>query len=597
MAFFEVGDVYRQKYLIESVVPFFQGELAIALYDNKRYYLQSASLNRQAPLRAILQYRNLKLPQVIPYLDVYDEPGMLVFIRPYIEIRPLREIITMQELSEEQVIKWVRELLHVEAVLRSKPMSMYLLLDLRNVGVDDQNQLRLFFCGLEKIMVYESKLDWGTFIYSMLSGQFLDGPILKLPKNFKVSRAMSRLIQKSFKEYTVPPVLEQVEIFESKQSSSGLLGKLWGEKKEEKAAVLVTDTTKSISPVIRPIHRTDQLTGEHTPAATVTTDKSNLIADDSKRIVIQERGTLVNEDEAKSLEKTKNSSESKQSPVATVFQEEEPEKKQELWEEDNDDFFSEEPLVGAKDEPIERNQDQKRLVSSKEEPNTTIEEVSDVVKESEEEPIQEIEEETKLEQTVTPEEQPVFQVIELQEEEISPVMEEKVSEEKVEEEAKKEDTSSEQESIAKEKTITQHPESNQATFKVSPALAQLEGQDLSQSFVLKLNKQQEELEKEQQERLKKMREEYEKREQELIEEHRRKLEEEQRRLLEEQRKRLEQQQEELARLQEEARLAKERKQKEELRKAKLAEARKQFLAKQKTILEQEEKTFQERQEN
>jgi hypothetical protein len=613
MAFFEVGGVYRQKYLIESVVPFFQGELAIAVYEDKRYYLQSASLNRQAPLRAISQYRNLKLPQVIPYLDVFAESGMLVFIRPYVEIRPLREVITTQELSEEQVVKWIKELLHVEAVLRSKPMSMYLLLDLRNVGIDSQNELKLFFCGLEQIMVYESKLDWGTFIYSMLSGQFLDGPILKLPRNFKVSRPMARLIQKSFKEYKVPPVLEQVEIFESKNTSGGLLGKFWGEKKEENSTLLIPTASRSkssadtyLTPTNRPIHRADRTVEEpvirkgFSPSTTTVTHKSLYNETDQERVVIQERGSLVKEDDTKSLEQTENTSSNDQteSSVATVFQDEakeeaveqEPVEQEQVEQEqveqepedlsvletDEDDFSSEEPLIGVKDEASEIGKETRPVF---------LTEVP--IKANEEEPqvtFREIEVEPSVSDKI---EEPISLSANQRKEESEPTVEKSSSEEKPVEETKKEQAKEEQ--PIKEESKKTHPDANLTTIKVSPALAQLEGQDLSQSFVLKLNKQQEELEKEQQERLKKMREEYERREQELIEEHRRKLEAEQKRLLEEQRQKL-------ARLQEEARLAKERKRKEELRKAKLAKVRKQFVAKQKAILEKEEKAYQERQE-
>jgi hypothetical protein len=606
MAFFKVGDVYRQKYLIESVVPFFQGELAIAVYEDKRYYLQSASLNRQAPLRAISQYRNLKSPQVIPYLDVFDEPDMLVFIRPYVEIRPLREIITTQELSEEQVVKWVRSLLHVEAVLRSKPMSMYLLLDLRNIGVDSQNELKVFFCGLEQIMVYESKLDWGTFIYSMLSGQFLDGPILRLPRNFKVSRPMSRLIQKSFKEYTVPPVLEQVEIFENKNTSGGILSKFWGEKKEESNGLMVPHSKQKQESVVslsnRPIYRTEQNSGVSTHqgsgSTTVFTDDQG--EEETKhRVVIQERGSLVKEDETKDLN-NKTQTDQQKSSITTAFKEDTDESNlveindadQETISNTEWSLDEEEPLVGAKDQLSYNNEGKVVYEPQVSHPsNSNDKEVSFTVFPIESnEAVISSEGVTETEQQET--EPKSEDIIALEHSEDKPLINESLEEQ----EDKKE--------TVKEESRKTHPDANQTTVTVSPALAQSEGQDLSQSFVLKLNMQQEELEKEQEERLKKMREEYERRERELIEQHRKKLEEEQRRLLEEQRKKLEQQQEELlrlkreelARLEKEAQLAKERKEKEARRKAKLAEARKQFEEKQKLMLEQEELAFQKRQE-
>jgi hypothetical protein len=488
MSLFAVGGLYQGKYLVESVVPFFQGELAIATFNEQRYYLQSAKLHRQAPVRAIAQYLNLQIPQVIAYREVMYEPDMLVFVRPYIAIRPLREVIETQELSEEQVVRWVRDLLHVEAVLQAKPMPMYLLLDLRNVGVTAQNELKVFFCGLDQIMVYESKLDWGTFIYSMLSGQFLDGPIIKLPKNFKVSRPMARLIQKSFKEYTVSPVLEQVELFENKQQTSGLLSKLWGDKREETVPILTPNiSSPSIdSPIGRPVFQitdTESKLAESKLEEEATTPKVTF--DPTEDITLKVTEPIV-------LKKAEPTVELKEEPVESTV---EP-----VWEEEIKDSikveaFAEETKehIWVNDEPIEVTKE------------PTVEEESAVKVELAKETVSDINEsQAKEEELVT----------EAKEET------EEIEEDVIEESSIKES------SIEEEVVGRFHPKTNKSTVKISPALEQLddEDHDLSNSFVLKLNLQQLELERKQQERLKAMREEFERKEQELIEQHRKQLE-------------------------------------------------------------------------
>ncbi len=549
MSLFAVGGLYQGKYLVESVVPFFQGELAIATYNEQRYYLQSATLHRQAPVRAIAQYLNLQIPQVIPYREVMYEPDMLVFVRPYIAIRPLREVIENEELSEEQVVRWVRDLLHVEAVLKAKPMPMYLLLDLRNVGVTAQNELMVFFCGLDQIMVYESKLDWGTFIYSMLSGQFLDGPIIKLPKHFKVSRPMARLIQKSFKEYTVSPVLEQVELFENKQQNSGLLSKFWGDKKEEAVPILTPNISSSSidSPIGRPVF---QITDTESKSAEITLEeRTSPNSDVQKDITLNITEPIVLKKEEHIVEIIEEPEEAAMKPV---------------WAEASTNGIIEPSKVEEFSEP-------------------------DLI---DEEPIETQTEPTLVEESINkpePEEEPILDTEES-------IQEEPATEAKDETETQEEtkDLSVEENTIEDEVVGRFHPKTNRSTVKISPALEQLdeEDHDLSNSFVLKLNLQQLELERKQQERLKTMREEFERKEQELIDQHRRQLEAEQQRLLEEQRKKLEQEQEEALKKKREALANHE---KEKRRKEKLAKERKLFEEREQQLLKDEELFFQERQ--
>jgi hypothetical protein len=236
LSHFQIGEKYRDRYRVEHVVRFFDGELAVARNESGRYYLQSASLQKQAPSRAIQQYRALNHPLVLPFSEVYTEERSIVWIRPYEPIHPLREVISMREVDEDQVVEWGRQLLQLEAELAAKPMPMYLLLDSRNIGVNEQGELRVLFCGLRQITAQPQILDWGSFFYSLLSGRYLEEPIDRLPPDLPVSKPMARLIQKSLHGAGVETVLSQIEAYKRKKHGKGLLGLLFGSgKKEEKA--------------------------------------------------------------------------------------------------------------------------------------------------------------------------------------------------------------------------------------------------------------------------------------------------------------------------------------------------------------------------
>lgn len=231
LSFFHVGEKYRDSYDIEHVVPFFDGELAIALQDTKRYYLQSAHLQKQAPSRAIQQYRSLHHPLVLPFDEVYTEDRSLVFIRPFYPIRPLSDVISTQKVDEDQVVEWCKQLLQLEASLKSKPMPMYLLLDPRNIGLTDEGELKVFFCGLEQITALQPILDWGTFLYCLVSGQYLEEPLNNLPSQLSVSKPMVRLIQKSLNNRSTDAVLSHIETYEKKKHGKGLFTRLFGREK------------------------------------------------------------------------------------------------------------------------------------------------------------------------------------------------------------------------------------------------------------------------------------------------------------------------------------------------------------------------------
>lgn len=256
VSFFHVGDCYRGAYEIEHVVPFFQGEMAIAQLANQYYYLQYAHLQKTAPSRAIQQYRYLEHEQLIPFLNVFTEENALVFIRPYEPIRPLLEVVSSKEVPEEKAVVWLRKILLLEQLLQSKPMPMYILLDPRNIGVNEQGELKVLFVGLEQIMAGRTKLDWGTFLYSILSGQYLDGPIVRIPNDFPVSKKMHKLISKTLKEYKINPVLAQIDTYEASGRSffDRLVSSGKGAKRPQASPVVPkssskeTESTESTSP-------------------------------------------------------------------------------------------------------------------------------------------------------------------------------------------------------------------------------------------------------------------------------------------------------------------------------------------------------------
>lgn len=249
LSLFHVGERYRDLYQVEYVVRFFDGELAVARKDSVRYYLQSAHLQKQAPSRAITQYRSLKHPLIIPFEEVYTEERSIVFIRPYVPIHPLRETVSTREVNEDQVIQWVKQLLILEKELKSKPMKMYLLLDPRNIGLTEDGELKVFFCGIENITAQPKTLDWGSFIYSLLTGGYLEEKIDKVPADFGSSKWMIRLIQRSLGNDSPESVLSHIENYERKKEGKGLFGILFnGEKKVRQKIRQNLGSTRKESP-------------------------------------------------------------------------------------------------------------------------------------------------------------------------------------------------------------------------------------------------------------------------------------------------------------------------------------------------------------
>lgn len=231
MTFFQEGETYRGIYQIERVIRFFQGELAIGNRAGQRYYLQHANLQQSVPARSVQQYRYLEHPCLLPYQDVFIENQSIVWIRPYESITPLLHVVSSQEITETKAVQWLKMLLEFQQFCQSKPMPMFVYLDLRNIGVNESGEFRVLFVGLDKYL-QPNTLDWGTFLYCMLTGQNLDGPLVRVPSNFPVTKPMNRLISKMLREYQVETVLPHVEQYErSQQASGGLFRRLFSNDK------------------------------------------------------------------------------------------------------------------------------------------------------------------------------------------------------------------------------------------------------------------------------------------------------------------------------------------------------------------------------
>jgi len=233
LSFFAVGDRYRDTYEIEVVFPFFDGELAIARSGDQRFLLQHAQLKKQAPSRAIQQYRSLDHPLILPYREVYTEERSLVFIRPYEPFQPLYDAIRQQPASEDELVRWGKSLLHMEAYLRSKPLPMYFILDPRNIGLTADGKLIVLYCGLRQITALEPSLDWGSFFYILLTGEMREEPLDKISTDAPFSKPMIRLLQKSLRNQSVDSVLSQIENYERKKKGKGLLDRLFGDQAVE----------------------------------------------------------------------------------------------------------------------------------------------------------------------------------------------------------------------------------------------------------------------------------------------------------------------------------------------------------------------------
>ncbi|SDC05892.1 hypothetical protein SAMN04488112_102239, partial [Melghirimyces thermohalophilus] len=245
MSFFNIGELYRDTYHIEHVEPFFEGELAVASAEGKRYFLQHVRLQKPAPPRAIQQYLSLKNhPLIVPYLQVFSEERSLVTIRPYVPFKErLHQRVARGELEEDQIIAWVRSLFPVEKVLKEKPLRMYTLLHPANIGVTETGELQVLYCGVEGRTLPDPKMDWGNLLYMLFSGNLVDEPLKKLPSEADFPKQLAKLIQKSFNR-PAESVASQLDSYLKKRDSTSLFDQLF---KRSGSAKKEPDSTPSPS--------------------------------------------------------------------------------------------------------------------------------------------------------------------------------------------------------------------------------------------------------------------------------------------------------------------------------------------------------------
>lgn len=226
MSVFTVGKRYMGEYLVEHVVPFFNGELAVSQALNENYYLQSIYLNRMISTIEFERIRNwydrLNHPLLIRYSDLFMEPNALVFISPYQALQPLPEALSRSGIEEKQLVHWMKELVELEIYLRSQDVPMFYVKDPRNIGLNADGQLKVISSGVDEITPFPIDLNWGTFMYSIATGEYMNISLDKMPKNKSLSRSMARLIQKVFKARSLEVVQRHIEQYLKSESSKGL---------------------------------------------------------------------------------------------------------------------------------------------------------------------------------------------------------------------------------------------------------------------------------------------------------------------------------------------------------------------------------------
>lgn len=161
---FQQGEIYRQFYLeMVSDSPF--GKWGIGSKEEEKFLLQHIPLLESPPQTLINQYLSLDHPLLIPYLEVYQEPGALVFVRPYLLIENL---IHQIPLDEETADLCCKQLADLEAYLKDQPIPMKPVYHPENIGLTDDGYLKVFLCGSGHIQLDFSDLE--TF-RQLLTGQ------------------------------------------------------------------------------------------------------------------------------------------------------------------------------------------------------------------------------------------------------------------------------------------------------------------------------------------------------------------------------------------------------------------------------------------
>lgn len=237
MAIFTVGKRYQGNYTVEHNVPFFDGDLAIANYLDERYYLQSAPLVREFTTlefnRFKRLYDELDFELLLPVSEMFQEGTQAVFVYPYQPIKPIRDIVLDTGVDDEKMLGWFHQVIQTEIALQSMGIPMYIIRDPRNIGLTNDGELRVIFSGIEDVTYYQSALNWGTFLYCIASGEYLDEPLKKLPPKHALSKPVAKVIQKCLRAKDLPAMLSVIEQSMKKQEGKGLIGSLFGLKKKK----------------------------------------------------------------------------------------------------------------------------------------------------------------------------------------------------------------------------------------------------------------------------------------------------------------------------------------------------------------------------
>lgn len=237
LSVFTVGKRFMGEYMVEHVVPFFNGELAISKAFDESYFLQLIHLERTVTTiefeRIRRLYEETDHPLLIPFYDLFLEKNALIIVYPYQPLQLLPEVVSRSGVDEEQIIRWIKDLIDLEIYLRSQSIPMFYVKDPRNVGLNAQGELKILYSGVDEVTPYPLDLNWGSFVYSIMSGQFLESSLQKMPSKHTLSRPMARLVQKCFKAKSLMSMQAHFEQYLNRKEGKGFLAGLFGGIKKE----------------------------------------------------------------------------------------------------------------------------------------------------------------------------------------------------------------------------------------------------------------------------------------------------------------------------------------------------------------------------
>lgn len=240
LSVFTVGKRFMGEYMVEHVVPFFNGELAISKAFDESYFLQLVHLERTVTTiefeRIRRLYEELDHPLLIPFYDLFLEQNALVMVYPYQPLQLLPEVVSRSGVEEEQIVGWIKDLIDLEIYLRSRSIPMFYVKDPRNVGLNAQGELKILYSGVDEVTPYPLDLNWGSFVYSIMSGQFLESSLQKMPSKHTLSRPLARLVQKCFKAKSLMSMQAHFDQYLKRKKSKGFFSGLFGGLKKEKPA-------------------------------------------------------------------------------------------------------------------------------------------------------------------------------------------------------------------------------------------------------------------------------------------------------------------------------------------------------------------------